>query len=559
MNPDFWKLIAGLGLFLYGMFHLEDTMKQIQGRKFKLFLQKNTQNKIKAIFSGLLVTAVLQSSSIVNLIVLSFVGAGVLSMRNAMAVVLGANIGGTFNSWLVALIGFGVNLNLFTLPFIGIGGIAMILLNKQKIIFKFAQLTLGLGLLFLGLQFMKESMNQLLNNFNFTPYLSYPLIAFVLFGFIITAIIQTSAATVVLVLTAIYTKVLPIETGVAVVLGAELGTTIKLALGSVGGIPSKKRVALGNILFNILTSLFGFIFLVPIINILNNKFGIHDPIFILVAFQTFINITGVLLIYFFINGFVNFLEKRFITNQPVTTSFLQHASLELPETAVELLEKEVGLCIYQIILLNMQVFQLTPNVNDESKLAQYILDKNLNLNKLSFTERYLYVKETSGKIISFYSKFLDRPIKKEQLLRINQLVAALRNGMYAAKGMKDIHANSIEFSNSINDIKFGTFQSLQNNLTTFFSLLISAFNNKDQETCFNELKNLYEKTQQEFETSIKLSYQSAGEKIIKEKDISTLINLNRALFSSCKAILFAVKDFQLTLSNAEKLEDELRN
>lgn len=78
---------------------------------------------------------------------------------------------------------------------------------------------------------------------------------------------------------------------------------------------------------------------------------------------------------------------------------MQHASLELPETAVELLEKEVGLCIYQIILLNMQVFQLTPNANDESKLAQYILDKKINLNKLSFTERYLLVKETSGKII----------------------------------------------------------------------------------------------------------------------------------------------------------------
>lgn len=131
--------------------------------------------------------------------------------------------------------------------------------------------------------------------------------------------------------------------------------------------------------------------------------------------------------------------------------------------------------------------------------------------------------------------------------------------MYAAKGMKDIHANSIEFSNSINDIKFGTFQSLQNNLTTFFSLLITAFNNKDQQTCFNELKSLYEKTQQEFETSIKLSYQSAGDKIINEKDISTLINLNRALFSSCKAILFAVNDFQLTIANAEKLKDELRN
>ncbi len=559
MNPDFWKLLAGLGLFLYGMFHLEDTMKQIQGRPFKLFLQKNTQNKVKAIFSGLTITAILQSSSIVNLMVLSFVGAGVLSMPNAMSVVLGANIGGTFNSWLVALIGFSVNLNLFTLPFIGIGGIAMILVNKQKLFFKFAQLTLGLGLLFLGLQFMKESMNQLLSNFNFTPYLSYPLIVFVLFGFIITAIIQTSSATVVLVLTAIYTKVLPIETGVAVVLGAELGTTIKLALGSIGGIASKKRVALGNIIFNFITSLFGFIFLIPIIKILRDRFGISDPIFILVAFQTFINIIGVIVIYFFIDSFVRFLEARFTKNQTVVTFYLQHASLELPETAVELLEKEVGLCIYHIILLNMQVFQLTPDANDEGKFAKYILDKKINLDKLSITERYLLVKETSGKIISFYSKFLDQPIKKEQLLRINQLMAALRNAMYAAKGMKDIHADSIEFSNSINNIKFGTFQSLQNNLSIFFGSLINAFNIKDQETCFKELKSLYEKTQQEFEKSINLSYQNAGDAIIKEKDISTLFNLNRALFSSCKAILLAIKDFQLTLANAEKLDEELSN
>lgn len=559
MNPDFWKLFAGLGLFLYGMFHLEDTMKQIQGRPFKLFLQKNTQNKVKAIFSGLIVTAILQSSSIVNLMLLSFVGAGVLSMRNAMAVVLGANIGGTFNSWLVALVGFQINLNILTFPLIAIGGIAVIIVNKQKIIFKVAQLTLGLGLLFLGLQFMKESMNLLLTHFNFTPYLSYPLIAFVLFGFIITAIIQTSAATVVLVLTAIYTKVLPIETGIAVVLGAELGTTIKLALGSIGGIASKKRVAFGNIIFNLITSLLGFIFLIPIIDILKDKFRIHDPIFILVAFQTLINVIGVIIIYFFIDGFVIYLEKRFTKNQPVATFYMQHANIELPESAVELLEKEVGLCIYQIILLNMQVFQLTPNAIDEVKLPQYILDKKINLTNLSFKERYTLVKEISGKIISFYTKFLAQPIKKEQLLRINQLMASLRNGMYAAKGMKDIHANSIEFSNSINNIKFGAFQSLQNSLTIFFSSLMSAFNNTDQQNCYNELKNLYEKTQQEFESSIKISYQSAGDNLIKEKDVSTLFNVNRALYASCKAILLAIKDFQLNLANAEKLDEELSN
>jgi len=129
---DIWMLIAGLGLFLYGMFHLEDSMKQMEGRSFKLFLQKNTKNKFKAIISGTMVTAVLQSSSIVNLMVLSFVGAGILSMRNAMAVVLGANIGGTFNSWLVALLGFKVELNSITLPLIGIAGICLIVFKQKR-------------------------------------------------------------------------------------------------------------------------------------------------------------------------------------------------------------------------------------------------------------------------------------------------------------------------------------------------------------------------------------------------------------------------------------------
>ena len=109
-STDFWKLLAGLGMFLYGMFHLEDTMKQLEGRAFKLFLQKHTKQKLSAIFSGTIVTAVLQSSSIVNLMVLSFVGAGMLSMRNALSVALGANIGGTFNSWLVALLGFKIDI-----------------------------------------------------------------------------------------------------------------------------------------------------------------------------------------------------------------------------------------------------------------------------------------------------------------------------------------------------------------------------------------------------------------------------------------------------------------
>ena len=131
-TSDFWKLIAGLGLFLYGMFHLEDSIKQLEGRAFKLFLQKHTKKKLSAIFSGTIITGILQSSSVVNLMVLSFVGAGMLSMRNALGVALGANVGGTFNSWIVALLGFKVEIGKFTMPIIGLAGIGMIVFRNRK-------------------------------------------------------------------------------------------------------------------------------------------------------------------------------------------------------------------------------------------------------------------------------------------------------------------------------------------------------------------------------------------------------------------------------------------
>ena len=102
---NFWQLLAGLGIFLFGMFQLEDTLKQLAGRTFKLFLRKHTGNKFGAILSGTIVTGVLQSSSVVTLMVLTFVGAGVISMRNALGVVIGANLGTTLDSWVVATLG----------------------------------------------------------------------------------------------------------------------------------------------------------------------------------------------------------------------------------------------------------------------------------------------------------------------------------------------------------------------------------------------------------------------------------------------------------------------
>ena len=312
---NIWQLFAGLSLFLYGMFHLEDALRQLEGRSFKLFLKKHTKNKLSAIINGTLVTGILQSSSIVNLMVLSFVGAGMLSMRNALGVVLGANIGGTVNSWLVALLGFKVDLGNATFPIIAIAGLAMVIFKERKNYYQVSRFLFGFGLLFMGLDYMKQSMDAAIHNFNFAPYLNYPRVIFLLIGLLITSVIQTSAATVVIVLSALNASIIPLETAVSVILGAELGTTVKVAIGAIGGIAAKKRVALGNIMFNLASTLIGFLFLDFIIHIISEIFGITDSLFILVAFQSFINIVGALLFYFFLNRLGDFLEKSFEDNR----------------------------------------------------------------------------------------------------------------------------------------------------------------------------------------------------------------------------------------------------
>jgi phosphate:Na+ symporter len=537
-------LISGLGLFLYGMFHLEDSMKQMEGRSFKLFLQKNTKNKFKAILSGTLVTGVLQSSSIVNLMVLSFVGAGILSMRNAIAVVLGANIGGTFNSWLVALLGFKVELNNITLPLIGVSGICLIVFKQKKLIYQIALFCMGLGMLFLGLQFMKQSMDAMMTQFDFTPYLSYPRLVFLFLGFIITAIVQTSSATVVVVLTALYAHVIPIETAIAVVLGAELGTTVKLILGAIGGNAAKKRVALGNSLFNVLTSAAGFIFIDSIIQLITHTFLIKDPILVLVAFQTFINLEGVLLIYFFLNKYGDFLENQFKEDKKTVLQFLQNASVEVPSTITDMMNKEVGLYIERVIRFNLTSFHIKPNwlINSEFEIiyqSQYAKNDSIEL-----PEQYQQLKESEGEILAYYSKVIAQMKQSDEIIRINKLIESLRNAMYSAKGMKDVYHDKTEFSNSINEVKYEMYHQFQAELSEFYKILYASFINKEINTGLDSIPILLEKNKTDFDQRINHFYFHAGQNVLKEKDISTLFNLNRELYSSCKAIALAVKDYK---------------
>ena len=551
---NFWQLLAGLGIFLFGMFQLENAMKQLAGRTFKLFLQKHTENKLGAIFSGTLVTAVLQSSSVVNIMVLSFVGAGVISMRNALAVVFGSNLGTTLDSWVVAMLGFKFDIEKFALPIIAIAGIGLIAFANRKKLYHVSNFLMGFGLLFLGLHFMKGSMESLLNDFDFKPYIHLGKLSFVLLGFIITAIIQSSSATMVITLSALNTGAIPFDIAAAIIIGSELGTSIKTALGAIGGIAAKRRVALGNIIFNFVITFLAFLFMGPIIELIKFLIGIKEPLISLVLFQTIINLCGIILFFPFLKKFSDFLENRFTKNENTATYYIQNVSPKVPELALEVLQKETLLFIQRVISLNMEAFHVEGiRINFDNKVNDTLEKNNKQLGE--YIEKYENVKHAEGEIIWLYTQMNEEPIEKEDFIRLNQLMSSIRNAMYSAKGIKDIRHNRKDLSESANNIKYEHYIFLKSQLYDFYLALNNLLTIKKQSDCFEMLQNLMEQLQKDYEKRMNNIYKLSAKNTLKEMDVSSLLNISREVYSSGKALVFSVKDYLLDTPHAEDFEN----
>ena len=157
---EIWEFLAGLGIFLLAMVLLESALEFLAGRSFKQFLRRHTHHPVKAILSGIGITAILQSSSVVSLMVLAFVGAGIIELKNAIGIIIGSNLGTTLTGWVVAYFGFSFNIESFALPFLAFGGLSMVFFPKKEILYHVGQLFVGFGFLFLGLDYMKSSIDQ---------------------------------------------------------------------------------------------------------------------------------------------------------------------------------------------------------------------------------------------------------------------------------------------------------------------------------------------------------------------------------------------------------------
>ncbi|HNS99012.1 MAG TPA: Na/Pi cotransporter family protein [Polyangiaceae bacterium] len=260
-------VLGSLGVFLLGMKLISEALQKVAGERLKSLLAKMTSNRFSGVLTGLAVTGVLQSSSATTVIVVSFVSAGLFTLTQAISVIMGANIGTTVTGWIVALVGFKMEITLFALPAIAFG-VFMSFMKHVKIKL-WGEVLVGFGILFLGLSLMKDSIPTISNpeQLAWLKHFSggglWSTLAFVLFGTVITAILQSSSATMTMTLTLAAMGWLPYSAAAALVLGENIGTTATANLAAIGAPPVAKRAALAHLFFNV----FGVIWAVALMNI----------------------------------------------------------------------------------------------------------------------------------------------------------------------------------------------------------------------------------------------------------------------------------------------------
>ena len=284
-----WKFLAGIGFFLYGLQLLDRVLTKFAGRSFKQFLRRYTQSTGKAILGGAAITGLLQSSSIVQLITLGFVEAEIIPFKNALAVIMGSNLGSTMVSWIIATVGFRMDIESLALPGLAIGTIGMFFFQSRKNVYNSFRLLLSLSMLFFGLGMMKETAEVMVKNLDIAQFATYPNIVFVLIGFIVTSLVQTSSATMAITLTALNANVIAFPAAASIVIGSEVGTAMKTLLSGLSGTGNKKRAAFGNFYFNVATTIIAFSLLPWLIRFIREIIGISDPLVGLAFFQSLIN------------------------------------------------------------------------------------------------------------------------------------------------------------------------------------------------------------------------------------------------------------------------------
>lgn len=282
---DFLGLLGAVGLFLYGMKVMSEGLQKAAGDRLRNILGAMTRNRFTGTITGFFITALIQSSSASTVMVVSFVNAGLMTLAQSMAVIMGANVGTTFTAWIIALFGFKVDISAFALPLIGLA--VPLLFSDKGRTKSIGEFTIGFAFLFMGLDMISKYVPDLQSNPEMFAFLQQytsmgfgSVLIFTLVGMLVTMVIQSSAATFAITLIMCSKGWITFDLACALVLGSNIGTTITPILASLSGNVAAKRTAMGHLLFNLLGTVWTLAIFFPFVELnswITEEIGQGDP------------------------------------------------------------------------------------------------------------------------------------------------------------------------------------------------------------------------------------------------------------------------------------------
>jgi len=348
VSPNVKEIAAGVSIFLFGMLFLEEGFKAFTGGLLEKLLKKTTDRQWKAVAFGILTTTIMQSSSLVSVITISFLSAGLIWLASGIGIIFGANIGTTTGAWLVAGFGLKVKISAYAMPMLVFG--IILVFQSQKALKGIGYILAGLGFLFLGIHHMKEGFEVFRETIDLAEY-AMPgflgLIVFTLMGTVATVIMQSSHATLVLIITALAAGQITYENALALAIGANIGTTITAIIGSMSSNYQGKRLAAAHLIFNGITGAIAIAFIhqiVWMVDAVSVRVGIaaDDYTLKLAVFHTIFNVIGVGVMWPLTGWLVSFLQ-RVIPKPKVETAeprFITDTAFGFPETLLNAVRQE---------------------------------------------------------------------------------------------------------------------------------------------------------------------------------------------------------------------------
>lgn len=343
------SMLGGIGLFILGMRLMTDGFKYAAGRSLRGILSRSTRTPLRGILSGALITALVQASAMVTVATIGFVNAGLMSLRQALTIIYGTNIGTTMTGWLVAAVGFDFNIQAFALPAIGIGMFLRVFRGESRV-GRLGEALAGFGLFFSGLDVLKGAFGAMGQSLQFGAIAGDGLLAMAAFvgtGFLLTVLLQSSSAALAIILTSAAGGVIGLYNAAAMVIGANVGTTITALLVVLGATASAKRVAAAHIAFNLITGIVAFAVLpliLKFLELLQTTLGLSaGPATELALFHTAFNILGVLLLWPLTGSLARFLETRFRRGEEdlARPKYLDRTLVATPVLALQALIREL--------------------------------------------------------------------------------------------------------------------------------------------------------------------------------------------------------------------------